>query len=303
MRAIGTDPAILGRHAAARLDGGDVAQHVLAVVRMNALGPQIRVLDESRGREPDRVRHALADEARAGEAALQSRAVQRDRQRAHDRRLALLDLPQLALGLELLLPDAQVLFLQRALELRLAPHLLVLEVQLDEHRDLRAQDHRVDRLEDVVDRAHRIGARDVLVVLVDRADEDDRDVARALATADQLRGRVTIQAGHVRVEQDDGAFFAQQEAQRVLARAGFDDALLELGQHVRQREAIVRLVVDDEDRGPGLGCDHGAARRVTRAPARRASSTPADRCRRAWRCTPRRRLRCISRGRPSSLSR
>ena len=61
--------------------------------------------------------------------------------------------------------------------LRLAPHLLVLQVQVDEHRNLRAQDHGIDRLEDVVDGAHRIGARDVLVVLVDRADEDDRDVA------------------------------------------------------------------------------------------------------------------------------
>jgi hypothetical protein len=60
---------------------------------MNALGPEVRILDEARGRKSDRVRHALADEARAGEAALQARAVQHDRQRAHDCRLALFDLP------------------------------------------------------------------------------------------------------------------------------------------------------------------------------------------------------------------
>ena len=54
---------------------------------------------------------------------------------------------------------------------------------------------------------------------------------------------------------------------------GFDDALLELGQHVRQREAIVRLVVDDEDRCPGLGCDSSSlAAGVTRARSQTRSS-------------------------------
>ena len=226
---------------------------------MNALGPQVRIFDEARGRKTDRLRHAFADETRPGEAALQPCAVQRDRQRAHDRGLALLDLPQLPLCFELFLPDAQVLFLQHALQLRLAPHFLVLEVQIDQHRDLRAQDHGVDRLEDVIDRAHRVGARDVLVVLVDGADEDDRDAPRALATSDQFRGRVAVQAGHVRVEQDDGAFLAQQVAQRVLARSGFDDALLQLREHVRQREAVVRLVVDNQDRRFGLDCAHTSA--------------------------------------------
>jgi len=256
MRAVGTDPAILGRHAAACLDVRDVGEHALAVLRMNALGPEVRIFDEARGGKADRVCHAFADEARPGEATLHARAVQRDRQRAHDCGLALLDLPQLAFRFELLLTDAQVLFLQHALELRLPPHLLVLEVQIDEHRDLRPQDHRVDRLEHVIDRAHRVGTRDVFVVLVDGADEDDRNVPRALATPDQLGSLVAVQAWHVRIEQDDGAFIAQQEAQRVLAGCSLDDPLLELHQHVRQCKAIVGLVVDNQDRRFGLDGAH-----------------------------------------------
>ena len=39
-------------------------------------------------------------------------------------------------------------------------------VQVDEHRDLGWQDHRVDRLEHIVDRAHRIAADQVLSSLL-----------------------------------------------------------------------------------------------------------------------------------------
>ena len=89
-----------------------------------------------------------------------------------------------------------VALLARALErgelllvqlLRLLAQLPVLLPQLDEDGDLRAEDVRVDRLEDVVDRAGRVAAEDVRVLLRERGQEDDRDVLRALALLDQRR--------------------------------------------------------------------------------------------------------------------
>ena len=61
--------------------------------------------------------------------------------------------------------------------------LLVLLPELDEDGDLRAQHVGVERLEQVVDGADRVAAEDVLLVLRDRGQEDDRDVPGALALA------------------------------------------------------------------------------------------------------------------------
>src|SRR5207247_11268864 len=66
----------------------------------------------------------------------------------------------------------------------LLPELFGLLVQLDEHRDLGAQHFWAERLEDIVDRACRVAAEDVLLLLGDRRDEDDRDVLRAFALLD-----------------------------------------------------------------------------------------------------------------------
>ena len=55
--------------------------------------------------------------------------------------------------------------------------LAALAVQLGEHRDLRAQHRRVDRLVQVVDRAAAVALEDVLVLVVVGGEEDDRDAA------------------------------------------------------------------------------------------------------------------------------
>ena len=52
----------------------------------------------------------------------------------------------------------------------------VLLPQLDEDGHLRAQDVRIDGLEDVVDRTGRVAAIEVVLLLGERRDEDDRDV-------------------------------------------------------------------------------------------------------------------------------
>ena len=73
---------------------------------------------------------------------------------------------------------------QRLFLPRLALDLLRLLEQVDEHRDLRAQNDRLDRLEDIVDGAHRIAAHQMLGFLVHRRQEDDRNALGLLAAAD-----------------------------------------------------------------------------------------------------------------------
>ena len=107
------------------------------------------------------------------------------------------------------------LLLLRGLALDLAGH----REQVDEHRHLGAQHDRLDRLEHIVDRAHRIAAHQMLLLLVDRGEEDDRDALGLLAAADDLGGLVAVHAGHVDVEQDHRELALEQVAQRLLARA------------------------------------------------------------------------------------
>jgi hypothetical protein len=89
--------------------------------------------------------------------------------------LALLRHAQCLLGLQPLGIGAQIgieqgLFLPR-LALDFARHL----EQIDKHRDLGTEHHRLDRLEHIIDRAHRIAAHQMLGFLVNRRQEDDRD--------------------------------------------------------------------------------------------------------------------------------
>jgi hypothetical protein len=91
-----------------------------------------------------------------------------------------------------------------------------LPVQLDEGRDLRAQHVGVVRLEDVVDRAHRVAAEDLLALLVDGGQEDDRDARGALAALDELRRLEAVHPRHLDVEQDRRVVAVEQQAQRLL---------------------------------------------------------------------------------------
>ena len=85
-----------------------------------------------------------------------------------------------------------------------------LEIQLDEHVDLRPQDLRLERFEDVVDRADGVSLEDVLLVLADRREEDDRDELRSLARLDHLRCLEPVHARHLHVEQNDGELALEQ---------------------------------------------------------------------------------------------
>ena len=140
-------------------------------------------------------------------------------------------------------------------ELRLALQLLGLLVQLDEDRNLRAQDVRVERLEDVVDSAGLVPAEDVLVVLRDRRHEDDRDVPRALTLLDQRRRFEAVQDRHLHVEQDHRDVVVKEPAQSVFAGMGIEELLAERLEDRLEREQVLGPVVDEKDLGQsGLRC-------------------------------------------------
>src|SRR6185437_9142976 len=132
--------------------------------------------------------------------------------------------------------------------LGLLPQLLVLLVQVDQHRDLAAQDLGLERLEDVVDRPDLVAAEDMLAVLRDRGQEHDRDVPRALTLLDQLGRLEAVESRHLDVEQDHREVVAvEQEPQRLLARACPDELVPERLEDRRKREQVLRPVVDEED--------------------------------------------------------
>ena len=212
---------------------------------MEPVGPQARLgLDRVEGEAGDGGEIA-ADELRHARRRPSRLEIEDDRQRGDDRRLALLGEAKLLLDPQPLGIGAQVGVEQFLLLRRLALDLLGHQEQVDEHRDLGAQHDRLDRLEHVIDRAHRIAAHQMLFLLVDRGEEDDRDALGLLAAADDLGGLVAVHAGHVDVEQDHRELALEEMPQRLVARRG-DLDLGEVLEHGADGEEIVVVVVDDQ---------------------------------------------------------
>jgi hypothetical protein len=158
-----------------------------------------------------------------------------------------------------LLADAALLGqLPLAQQLALALELGVLPVQLDEDADLRAENLGLERLEHVVDRACRVAAEHVLLVLGDRGQEDDRNVLRPLPPLDQLRGLEAVEPRHLDVEEDARKLLLQQCPQCFLSRPGADQVLPERLQDRLEREEVLVDVVDEEETDALVG--HGRTR-------------------------------------------
>src|SRR5689334_20023234 len=85
----------------------------------------------------------------------------------------------------------------------------------------------------------------MLGLLVDSRQEDDRDTLRLFALADDLRGFVAVQPGHVDVEQDHCELALQEVTERLLAGAGQYD-LAEILKHRRHRKQVALVIVDEE---------------------------------------------------------
>jgi hypothetical protein len=91
-------------------------------------------------------------------------------------------------------------------------------VQVDEDADLRPEHERVEGLQHVVHSTGGVAAEDVVELLADRRQEDDRDVARLLAPLDVGSGFEAVQLRHLDVHQDHRELVAKEVAERLVAR-------------------------------------------------------------------------------------
>ena len=136
-----------------------------------------------------------------------------------------------------------------------------LHEERDEGRDLGPQHARQDRREDEVDRAARVGAGRLRLTAAEGGDEDDRDARRRRMLADQLRRLEAVQLGHPDVHQDQREGLVKRRLERGPPGLDLDDRVAERRQHRPQRDPLVGVVVDDQDRrrrADGRALDHGA---------------------------------------------
>ena len=113
-------------------------------------------------------------------------------------------------------------------------------------RDLVAQDLRVERLRQVVDRARAVAAEHVGVLEHVRREEQDRDLAKPLRPLDDLRELDAVDARHLDVEDDRGDVVLEQHAQRAVGVLGAQHRVAVGVEHGLERIEVARLVVDQE---------------------------------------------------------
>jgi hypothetical protein len=127
--------------------------------------------------------------------------------------------------------------------------LLGLQVPLDEHAGLAAEDARVARLRDEVDGALGIGARDVGVLERAGGREDDRQLVRARARLDERGGGEAVERGQVDPDERQPDIGARKLRKGLLARGGADDAMAERRENRLEHVEVRHLPVDQQDRG------------------------------------------------------
>lgn len=95
--------------------------------------------------------------------------------------------------------------------------LLTLAVQVAKYIDLAAQDIRFDWLFDEIDRTCFISPKATLIVRASGRNENDRDMARALAAAHELGEFEAVHGRHLHIEQRERDIMLQQYFQRLVA--------------------------------------------------------------------------------------
>ena len=122
--------------------------------------------------------------------------------------------------------------------------LAALAKQIDEHRHLRTQDVRVERLDHEIDGAAGVRPAHLFRRDVERRQEDDRGRGPALAfrirRATSKPSRIGICASRITTANSR----VLQQRQRLGSRRGPNNADVGLGQHRFQRDEIRRRVVD-----------------------------------------------------------
>ena len=145
--------------------------------------------------------------------------------------------------------------------------------QVDEDRDLRPEDLRVERLHQVVHGARLVAPEDVLGVLGDRRQEEDRDGARPLSLLDQLGGLEAVEPGHLDVQQDRREVVVEEVAERLLARVRADELRPERLQDRLERQQVLGPVVDEQDLRAVSVTVIGSTARTGSARSRRAGGS------------------------------
>ena len=124
-----------------------------------------------------------------------------------------------------------------------------LAVQLDEHRDLAAQDLRDHRDVHVVDGAGLVALEPVELGDVHAGHEDDRDGFEARVIVDQLGGLEAVHARHLDVEQHHREFLLHERIERLEAGIDRDQVVPQRLEDGAIRQQARRLVVDHQDVG------------------------------------------------------
>src|SRR5437870_4111328 len=111
----------------------------------------------------------------------------------------------------------------RAELVRLPPHKLRLPGQVHKDGNLRPQNLRHNRLENVIHRPYRITPEYVCLAFVSGGEEDDGDILGTVALPDQLGGLEAIHVRHLDIEQNERKVGLEKLPQRLAPRTGLDD--------------------------------------------------------------------------------
>ena len=122
-------------------------------------------------------------------------------------------------------------------------------VEFDEHCDFAAQNLRHNRSKDVVHSAELIPARDVVLRLIHRRDENNRRVLRGGTLPNQRSRLEPVHSGHRNIEQDDSEFCLQQLPQGLLPGLRYHHVLVQIVQHGLKGEQFVRAIVNEKNIG------------------------------------------------------
>ena len=157
---------------------------------------------------------------------------------------ALLALLQLAVGTFELRGPVGDAPLELGIELLELPRLAV---QLGEDLHLGAQHLGDDRHRNIVDRSHLVAAQAIHLGQMNGGDEDDRRFAKARMVADHRGELEAVELGHADVHQHHRDFRLEQLLQRLAARRGLDQVLVDVTQDDFVAQQLRGLVVDQQD--------------------------------------------------------
>ena len=149
-------------------------------------------------------------------------------------------------------------------------------MELDERRDLRAQDLRHDRHRQVVHGAAFVAAQPVELSKRDTGDEDDGRPLETRVFADHLRQLEPVELRHADVHDHDRAVVPQQAIERLARRVRRNQVRVDALENRPVAEELGGLVVDEQDVRVRVAVPSGPSPLTGAATS--AARTAVDRC-------------------------